>query len=275
MKKFRSFKFICLVSILTIALFFIGINFVQAKEKGQGKGKKPPKPPPEEVTWKVEIPFSEECNLFGNTPGGNPFINNEHVQVRVGEGYSRRNGQYYQFRLDIFNTQTVSNDPGDYNIGFQDVIFDLDTLVWNEGIPCILPFSCTSGPPGCLACFLNENLHPSFGYERVFIILTIFYDIESIDPGSSMLFSSLASSVHISIREIEDYHGSFARNSIEDLTITRSLDGNTWTLDVNQKLRFRETYSVQIKKGNRFKGYSPYLVTTQYPFKFQSIWTKY
>lgn len=50
MKKFRNLKLFGLVSILVVALFFIGINVVQAQVQiNKGKKPKPPPPPPLEI----------------------------------------------------------------------------------------------------------------------------------------------------------------------------------------------------------------------------------
>lgn len=282
MKKFGKLKLLGLVAILTGALIFMGINYLEAK-----------KPSSRVEKWMAEVSIldGQYSNLFGD---GTFYENNEFVQVTISKNVHRKRGLYYSFWLAIKNDKIESDDPGSRWIGFQDVSFDNDYSSYpeeNPGTSCILPGDeCVlSGAPYCMECFLNNNCHPSWGYWRVFIHFTIFYDIESLSwPGGSEVLTGSPSSVHISICNdypiipigSEDiYHEVFCFDGIENLTITRTGE-NAWTLELDQPLTFREEYFEECtmgkgkgrKPGRAFR--TPIIATTLNYFKFQATWTR-
>jgi len=282
MKKFGKLKLLGLVAILTGALVFVGINYLEAK-----------KPLKQAERWMAEVSISDgsDFNLFGD---GSPYENNEFVQAYIRKDVHRKRGLYYSFWLKIINDNIEPNESGSRWIGFQDVPFDPTYSSYpeeNPGTPCILPGDeCVlSGAPYCMECFLNNNCHPSWGYWRVFIHFTIFYDIESlIWPGGSEVLTGSPSSVHISIcndypiipiDSTDIYHEVFCFDGIENLTITRTYE-NVWSLNLEQQLTFRENYFEECtmgkgkgrKPGKAFR--TPIIATTLEPFKFQATWTR-
>lgn len=197
MKKFGKLKLIGFVFILTGALIFIGINFLDAQVQIT-KGPKKPKPPKEEATWQVVIPGEASAselqyNLFGLTPFESQdqniagFIYEDKgegdgfgVEVKkIGRGKRAES----QFRLAVFNN--IDEESGvcnpvwpdgfrDRKIGFRNIgvtdVWFADTAAFEY--PCFFP-SLTYPPypkevpdhgygdaPDCLADFLNNYLHP-------------------------------------------------------------------------------------------------------------------
>ena len=269
MKKHPSLKYCSLIVFLALALILVGMDLVQAREKSANS--KRPKPPPEpSYLWSVEFPNSTESNFYGYQK----FVNSSTVTVSVNKGTSRQNGLYYSFKVTVYNSHLEK-------LHFQNVYFDSNTVIIDDGTPCGFPTLCLppSDPdppyPNCIECFLNDQPHPSNGYEKIFVLFTIFYDIESMPNGSEFTFSDINSAVHISIPESSPFHGVFARDSVNDLKICRSGDGNAWTLDVSQILTFREDY-IEWKNKNKKRGsiFVPVSVDTVDEFKFRSIWTR-
>ncbi|MFQ5720934.1 MAG: hypothetical protein ACE5GI_00385 [Candidatus Aminicenantales bacterium] len=184
MKKFSRLKIITLVSILTVALVFIGFNLLQA----QGKGKKP-KPPgkgnPQEVYWSVIIPDTEGNMLYGMTENGTPheYVSNEKDWVSVQKlGYKDKGtkGFYYQINFYIYQPNWV---------GFRYVDFySYDTP--DDVTRCAFPSPCDNpnnySYAKCMACFMNQT-HPQPDYSHIRVYFVIYdFEIESLEVGQKV-----------------------------------------------------------------------------------------
>jgi len=279
MKKSNYLKFVGLLTILVIALVFVGINFLQA----QGKGKKPPRI---EDKWSVEIPQAG-YNLYGSSPDGNIFMPNEFVTTRI----SRPSKQCpcYSFNLRVSRPDTP--DPGPYTINFQGI--EIGNF-WKEdqGIPCVLPGldGCLANSycvPDCIAYFLNNNPHPSLDYSSTLVRIQLDADaIDNIEYDNPTTLSNCGV-IHISMYtedpiipegSTEIYHQVYGFTGVDGLIIEKKSDGD-WIIDVNQPLEFKEQYREEYiyyrgKKEKRgTKLMTPLEVETT-PVKFRMKWIR-
>ena len=199
MKKFGKLNLFALVILLMMALFFVGINSLEA-EKGGKKPDKKPKPGPE-WTWNVTIPGSGVeyhdglyYNLYGLPVAvGNNTYRDEDDRVYV-IVEKKKGGKEYLLRLFIYHSvnEGVCEDlPYPHQIGFQNL--DLVNVphsgegYWakTDEYPCFLPNykvydgECypevlqdedwwlgddldprTGRVPGCMKDFLEGYPHP-------------------------------------------------------------------------------------------------------------------
>ena len=280
MKKFNYLKFVGLLTILVIALVFVGINFLQA----QGKGKKPPKI---EEKWSVMIP-QNGYNLYGSTPDGNTFTPNEFVITRI----SRPSKQCPCYNFYLLVSRPDTQGPGPYAINFQGVGID-SILNEDQGIPCVLPGlnGCLANSdciPDCIADFLNNIPHPSPDYSSTLVRIQLDADaIDNIDYDKPTTLSNCGY-IHISMyngdpvipeRSTEIYHQVYGFTNVDGLKITKMSGDNNWIIEVDQPLEFKEQYREEYiyyrgkteKRGARLM--IPLEVETT-PVKFQMIWTR-
>ena len=94
MKKIHNLKFLGLVVILTVALVFIGVDFVESQVKTQGK---PPKPPGQDKPGKSN---TEWIQFTGDLLGGQPV-----------DGCCPNAGPFPEY------TMTLTKDVGDIPAG--------------------------------------------------------------------------------------------------------------------------------------------------------------
>ena len=280
MKKSNYLKFVGLLTILVIALVFVGINFLQA----QGKGKKPPRI---EEKWSVMIP-QNGYNLYGSTLNGNTFTPNEFVITRISK--PSKQCPCYGFYLRVSRPDT--EDPGPYAINFQGV--EIGNF-WKEdlGIPCVLPGldGCLAHPdcvPDCIAYFLNNNPHPSLDYSSTLVRIQLDADaIDNIEYDWPTTLSNCGY-IHISMYtedpvipegSTDIYHQVYGFTNVDEITIVKKSDGDIWIIEVNQPLEFREqytgeyTYSRGKKEKRGTKWMTPLEVETTHVM-FQMIWTR-
>ncbi|MFH1934528.1 MAG: hypothetical protein ABIN18_23520 [Pseudomonadota bacterium] len=273
-----------LISTVAFALVFCGIQFIQAQQiKIQ---KKPVKPDPvEEGLWQVsfvEPYYSGNATLKGlwdNTP----FLPDDYTQVSV-SGPSRQ-CPCYGFRLRISQNEEVFS-PG---IDFDGITIPTTWSLGENGVPCGFPYTCEEGVPNCVACFLNDNIHPADGYKDVLLRFQIDRDaLDNIELDTPTLISDCGY-LHISFYSeysyevpppgIIGYHGLYSFTTVQDLLIQKNSDGS-WALEFNQPLEdLVEHYSEQYTyyKGNKEKigtrNVQPLTVTTN-PVHFKMIFTK-
>ena len=201
MKKLGKFKLFGLLIFLSVALVFVGINFLEAKKRP-------------EVQWKVEIPTSgSNYNLYAaagfNSVG--EFVDDDTHVIVSGEKRSGKN-PYYLFKLRLYNTNERVTSycpeepepfdpieyyyPGDFTVGFQGIILTgvVDPCANGEKCCRFPPMTCwDTGEPFCMECFLNYYEHPSSwacmwcenhlesenrGYRDAYIQIKVFDDIE-------------------------------------------------------------------------------------------------
>ncbi len=179
MKKLGKFILFGLLIFLSVALVFVGGNFLEGQ-----KDKKPG------VEWCVTIPLKGSVspwgsvyNLYG-TNGGVYFDDSTHVFAGGNKGLRKHpDYPYHVFELTLCNTKSWGDScmeedeyyiPGDYTVGFQDIILNSKIERPDQGSICFFPPmtditgepdhpSCygISEPPSCMECFLNNTLHPS------------------------------------------------------------------------------------------------------------------
>ena len=320
MKDLGKFKLFGLLIFLSVVLVFAGVNFLEGKKPG----KKPPK-----WDWKVGIPnFTEAVNgglnVYGNSltnsdDGYAVFEENDFVDLSFNSSEDSNTGGFtYRLWLKIYNTNRDIDEPGDYTIGFHNLAFGEGKTYCNwfyEGDPpcpicfcCVFPSSlgCVPVPcyPGngctgfnCLEPFMNGYDHPSWGYEFVVMRMYVYCDHELV-PGE--LVTTEARMWQFDIRNTtapllegnDDYHNiyhPYNDHQLEGVTIERSVDGNTWTVFVNQDgsdpiyktILFREFYYQGVKKEKGKSG--KYVLDSEdrnvlgarTPFKFISRWTRF
>jgi len=210
MKDLGKFKLFGLLIFLSVVLVFAGVNFLEGKRPG----KKPPK-----LEWKVGIPDETlaaglECNLYGNSSDLSEeeyliYERNDFVDVEYWTSEDKDTGEIHStFSLKLENTEKgISDDPGDYSIGFRDLQFigcksycylggTGDCRCWvfpnysspPEGVDCC-DVDCSgpgSGGYWVMEEFMKNNAHPSFGYDHFSLRIIVYYDIEAMGIGSSM-----------------------------------------------------------------------------------------
>jgi hypothetical protein len=283
MKKFGKLKLFGLVAILTIALVFMAINFLEAKK-------------PVRWEWDVRIPGEgADVNLYAyDTYGeavGNTFTDTDSIFVRVKK--SRRTP--YSFRLQI-----VKDQENFEKIGFQELGLTLRTDVKPSGNgPCSFPDygQCPTSyeAPGCMDFFLVSYAHPytvsiddyydyEDDYEAFGLSIDVDYDIEGMAINGAV---SPSGNVHIDIVKTDsvlptgckDLHNIVvARDVVEGsgvITITK-LSDNSWEIIVdteNDTIYFTEAYWGYRGKGKgKFVTKKP--IRAEAPFKFTTTWTR-
>jgi len=301
MKKFSKLKTFGLVFILTGALIFIGINFLEAK-----------KPP--EVQWEVTIPTLNEAltsgyNLYG-TNGGSYVDDDTYVKVSV----EKRRGKdpYYLFKLKLYNwdgTTCLPGDvypkPGEFTIGFQGIVLNPEVEYPDEG-PCGFPVCSELGEPSCMECFLNNYEHPSSwacvwcetherlenrGYQRVYLQIKVFDDIENIEGTGNTVRTGLymAVSTRIILADGQDYWHDIEIHRPGDYDLFATVDRvneDSWKMTwgfQETKIVFEETYMEFVgevkpkgKSGRSHYHYEEYtpMIATADQFSFQTTWTR-
>jgi len=318
MKKLGTAKLFALLVVLSAALVFGGINSI--------KGKKPPK-----WDWKIEIPTYDTaqtllCSVYGNSPTYNDgyavFEENDYVNMTFESSEDSNTGDIiYHLWLKIYNTNKDIDDPGDYSIGFCNLAFAEGKTYCEyfyegdppcptccccvfphnpEGTPCYSVDGCTG--PNCFGAFMNGYRHPSFGYEYVVMRMYIYCDTELL-PGESATTEARMWQFDIQNTTAplpngnDDYHNiyhPYQDQLLEDVTIERSEDGNTWTVFVNQDgtpsslypgmfktTLFREFYyqGVYKEKGKSGKyvleSEDRIVLGARTPFRFMTKWTRF
>lgn len=284
MKKFGRLKLFGLVVILTMALIFMAINFLEAKK-------------PLQWEWEVYIPgVSTEWNLYAydvdGFPSGNLFTDTGPIFVRV----KRIRNVPYSFTLSI------DNDPreNEEKIGFEglDLVFN-DDKPSGEG-PCSFP---DYGPcqglydyaPYCMQSFLETYPHPytndtneNYDYETFWLSIDVDCDIEGMNPQETL---SPSGNVHIEIHKTDsvlpggcgDLHGIVVGRDVDEgsevITITK-LTKDSWRIEVdttvdteNDTINFVEVYwDYQGKGKGKFVTKKP--IRAKAPFKFTTMWTR-
>jgi hypothetical protein len=207
MKKLGKFKLFGLLIFLSVALVFVGVNFLEGK-----KGKMPP------VEWWATIPTyeiadEEGYNLYGIGIEGDGYYEDDSTHVFVSGGSGLRKHPDYPYHVFIFmlnNNKSWGDScpedgeyyiPGDYTVGFQNISIDpLSVVVYpNEGSTCRFPPLTTPEPacwggedPSCMECFLNNWEHPSSwecvdgenrGYMGAYFKIKVFDEIWNYPMG--------------------------------------------------------------------------------------------
>jgi hypothetical protein len=263
MKRLGKLKLFGLVVFLTAALIFVGIDYLE--------GKKPPK-----WEWKVGIPnlaMAEEdgCNLYANLHG-NPMVTlenpgyityekNDFVDVEYWTSEDKDTGEFHSiFSLKLENTEKgISNNPGDYSIGFRDLQFIGCRTYCSEGGtgPClcwVLPNyadaidCCTAGCTGpgsggywVMQEFMENNAHPSFGYDHFSLRIIVYCDVEAIGLDESVTVDGYMWRINVwntgdtLLEGNEDYHNIVCAYWIllEEVEVFRSGE-NEWKITVDQ-----------------------------------------
>ncbi len=262
MKKFGKLKLFGLVIILTIALVFMAINFLEAKK-------------PQKWIWSLKIP-GESYNLFGYQ---DVYENTENVYVGAKKFKGGPTTGYY-LSLDIKNNQTDQTCAEEVTlgkIGFQNLWFiDWDV---DKGLCCHFPpkDNCGITPPDCMECFLEQYPHPNCGYYSVTLIIRVDYDIEKINTGRMV---SSSGKVYIDVRNTfdvledddSDYHNILSADDVI-MEIYRD-DPDTWTVTINDyETYFEENYKVKKKKGKKnWESKNPLRAKTL--FSFVTTWIR-
>jgi len=185
MKKLGKLKLFGLLIVLSAALVFVGVNFLQGDkpDKPLGKPDKPGKETEPEYTWNVTMPGShtEEgvfCNLYGlpKKDADNTYLDEDdrvHVIVEKKKG-----GKEYLLRLFIYHSvyEGVCEElPYPHQIGFQ--YLDLVNVphsqegyyVVPEEYPCFFPNykdytrECYPDEPQSVDWWLGSDVDPYMG----------------------------------------------------------------------------------------------------------------
>jgi len=257
MKKNRTFKLYLLVSFLTIAFVFIGVNFAHA-QKAQVQ-KKPRETP--DYTWSMTIP-SESINVLGMLDeNGNPHIYDDgsaKTNIRYKE-YTRVKGTIHtriEFSIDI-----ASSIDWDEYVDIVDAIVE-DPQPYEGTIPCGFPDNgdLTIGG-GCLSYFFNGR-HPRLEYDYINFHLTFLDNrLEDIGVGQTLSGNGLIS-ILIWNDEVADYHSLHANCYNEDMNSDNSryyiirTGNDTWKFFIeNQEFYLIEQYysEEQVEIGNSGK----------------------
>ena len=260
MKKFGKLKLFGLGIVLTIALVFMGISFLEAKK-------------PQKWTWSLKIP-GESYNLFGYQV---VYENTDNVRVGAKKYQGGPTTGYY-LSLDIKNNQIdqeCDEKLTGEKIGFQ----NLDFTDWDfdKGLYCYFPPSdiCETNIPDCMMkCFLEQYPHPNCGYYSFTLLIRVDYDIEKINTDNPVPCSG---KVYIDVRntfDVLEYDDSAYHNilSANDVTMEISRDDpDTWTVTINDHLDFKENYKV--KKGKKNWEYKNPLRAKTW-FSFKTTWMR-
>jgi len=180
--------------------------------------------------------------------GTRTFINGDTSIVSLTRDQDETMGIFYFFVLNLFIA-----DPG--KIQFKNVVFDPINYAPGSGTSCKFPpeLQCSDPSPylfSGMQCFLNSTRHPAPGYRQMDITFKIFYDIEnSLAIGHTLkldIYSSpmIRTDMYIRIRENRPYSSVWSAKSFRNSLLTRSADGDSWVFDVNETLKFYETYTV-------------------------------
>jgi hypothetical protein len=281
MKKFSKLKLFGFVIILTIALVFMAINFLEAKK-------------PQRWGWEVSIPGSGTgLNLYAynaeGNPYGNTFTDTDPIFVRVKK--SRRTP--YSFRLQI-----VKDQENFEKIGFQKLGLTLreDVDPSGEG-PCSFP---DYGPcwdpsdemiPLCMKLFLESYAHPytndaneNYDYKAFGLSIDVDCDIEGMNSGDTLFPSG---NVHIDIVKTdsildtgcEDLHSIVVARDVDEgsgIIKIKKLSDNSWEIIVdtdNDTIYFTEAYWGYRGKGKgKLETKKP--IRAKAPFRFTTTWTR-
>lgn len=315
MKRLGKSKLFGLLIFLSVALVFVGGNFLEGQ-----KGKRPPGD-----RVRVIIPTSEEgYNLFGIGIEEDGFYYDDDTYVFAGGNKGLRKNPaypYYVFELTLCNAKSWGDSctqadeypiPGDYTVGFQNISINPDS-VWNpdEGRTCLFPPpACWGGQePDCMACFLNNREHPSSWecvdgenrcYMGAYIKIKVFDEIWNYpinDNVATPAQISLYISVYTGIMayEGEDFYHDIEIHKPENVTywanVTR-LDEDSWKIVFNRDslqdqpglVEFRETHNVllgEVKpKGKSGEYHYEYeerttMIATADHFSFEITWESY
>jgi hypothetical protein len=277
MKKFSKLKLFGFVIILTIALVFMAINFLEAKKP---------------VPWKWEVMLPTEStgfyNLYGY--GGATYYDGNYIDVEVTEGRSTINrDRVNKFQLAIDNTSGRFVD-------FEG--FTLNSLYSEEGLPyCQFP-NCSDSdscdPPGCMEDFLNNNLHPSSEYIYFSLVIELDYDFEDMEVEAEpvevfgMVKINVVNTWECLEENSKEYHNvscySYAsdQGSLGCYIDIQRVEENTWTISSADifNLRVDEHYRVYLggSRGKGGKGKGPgdnkYPLRTNTSFNFTTTWTR-
>ena len=278
MKKFGRLKLFGLGIVLTIALVFMAISFLEAAK-------------PQQWEWQVYIPGAgPELNLYAyGNPDGNLFRDTDPIFVRV----KRMRRIPYSFRLWIGKDQDNLEKIGFYNLG---LTLRLDVDPSGEK-PCSFPDyglcpGSYDGTPECMKYFLETYPHPytdelkreEYDYETFWLSIDVDCDIERMNLKETLLPSG---NVHIEIHKTdsvlptgcEDLHGIVVGRDVDEgsgiITITK-LTKDSWEIRVDtadDTINFVEVYwDYQGKGKGKFVTKKP--IRAKAPFKFTTIWTR-
>lgn len=283
MQKFRKLKLFCLVSVLAVALVFIGLNLVEAQVKTT-RGK-PDKPPKEEVNWEVRIPDTGYNMLYGMKEEDgmlHKYVSNEKDWVSLVKlGYRGKEGRGFYYQINFWIHPPIW-------AGFQNVNFYVDKWKYDSGIPCRFPYDCSSyGVPYCLQCFLN-NPHPHTEYTsfRIYFMICDF-DIEGMEVGGdpvdlseyeghygfSMWYSSECSP-EVLYHNVTSTVGVPPKSPIDGLSIQRNAE-DKWRIFVDRDMEVKEIYcEEETGKGRKLRRVYRTPVAGTAQFNFQIDWIK-
>ncbi len=313
MKNLRNSKVLGLVTLLILALVFVGINFLDAQVEITGKGQKKPKPPEEEATWTVAIPgIGSGNNLFGlsNNESNGYFIYEDKGEGDgigiVVEKMGRRGRVESQFRLGVFNNIDESGqcDPwldGPKKIGFQDIII-LGTEFADTAKeeypgffpPAYPPYHCDDpsygmdDAPYCMADFLNGYLHPycdgphpESSYYYVEISIKVDCDFENITQATDttgIVWVEVVNTYDLQTgcEYPHNISGDCIIEDIEDPDASISIEKtgvNTWTITVDGTFTFAEIYKGMFTGKGKRWEYK-IPYWAQIPLRFETTWTR-
>ena len=196
--------------------------------------------------------------------------------VSVTRRSDSREGASYSFALDL-----MVGNPG--RLKFQKIAFDESQATRGSGALGRFPseWQCPIPSPesfACLQAFLNKAYHPVIGYQQVDMTFTVGYEIENkLAKGGSLKLDingpkPLRAEMDIRIRENRPYSAVWTSKTLQNSMLTRSVDGNSWTFDVNEVLRFNETYSVPNAGG--IADANAVSALTRDPIKLRATWKR-
>jgi len=303
MKKLGKFKLFGLLIFLSVALVFVGGNFLEGK-----------RPVPQE--WWVTIPTYEKgYNLYGIGFNNDGYYEDDSKNVLVSGGSGLRKHPdypYHVFILTLVNTKSWGDSctqadgypiPGDYTVGFQDINIT-DVIGYpDEGLTCLFPPACWEAPELlCMECFLNNGEHPSSWecdggenrcYMGAYIKMYVYDDISNYPMGVPQEAEmSLYISVYTGIvaPEGEDFYHNIEIHKPENVDywawVTR-VDEDSWKIVFDLALQeepwieFRETHNVGEAKPKGKSGKYQYddeerttMIATADQFSFEITWGK-
>ncbi len=272
MKRFGKLKLFGLVAFLTAALIFVGIDYLE--------GKKPPKwewkvgIPDETLAGREDF----NCNLYGHSPTANEdlegyiaYEKNDFVDVEYWTSEDKDTGEIHStFSLELENTE--KDNPmgtGDYSIGFRDLQFTGCKTYCSQGgegtcrcwvfpnysltgVDCCTPNCCgridPNAEPPCnsdgfevMKDFMEDNAHPSFGYDHFSLRIIAYCDVEAIALDESVKVDGYMWRINVwntgdtLLEGNEDYHNIVCAYWIllEDVLVKRSGE-NEWIITVDQ-----------------------------------------